>query len=91
MKLKIDIVKNILGYLNKPETLIKYVTDRLGHDRRYSIDASKIKTELGWEPKYKFEEQIKFTIDWYLNNKKWMDDVISGDYQKYYNLMYGNR
>ena len=87
----IDIVKNILGYLNKPETLIKYVTDRLGHDRRYAIDASKIKKELGWEPKYKFEEQIKFTIDWYLNNKKWMDDVISGDYQKYYNLMYGNR
>ena len=61
----IEIVKQILDHLNKPYSLITYVTDRLGHDRRYAIDASKIKNELGWTPKYKFEDKIKDTIDWY--------------------------
>jgi len=87
----IDIVKNILNELGKPETLIQYVSDRLGHDRRYAIDASKIKNELGWEPHYRFEEQIKFTIQWYLNNTEWLEHVISGEYQKYYEQNYNNR
>lgn len=87
----IDIVKNILNELGKPETLIQYVSDRLGHDRRYAIDASKIKNELGWEPHYRFEEQIKYTIQWYLNNTEWLEHVISGEYQKYYEQNYNNR
>ena len=64
----IEIVKQILDHLNKPHSLITYVTDRLGHDRRYAIDATKIKNDLGWEPKYRFEDKIKDTIDWYKNN-----------------------
>jgi dTDP-glucose 4,6-dehydratase len=87
----IDIVTMILDYLGKPHSLIKYVTDRLGHDRRYAIDASKIKNELGWEPKFQFSEKIGTTIDWYLGNKEWMENVISGEYQKYYDLMYSGR
>ena len=87
----IDIVTMILDYLNKPHTLIKYVTDRLGHDRRYAIDATKIKNELNWSPRFTFDDQIGKTIDWYLNNKDWMDNVISGEYQKYYDLMYSGR
>ncbi len=87
----IDIVKNILNYLGKSESLIKYVTDRPGHDRRYAIDARKIKTELGWEPKYKFEQQIKFTIQWYLDNTEWLGRILSGEYRKYYEQNYKNR
>lgn len=87
----IDIVKAILSKLDKPESLIQFVTDRLGHDRRYAIDASKIKTELNWEPQYKFEDRIKYTINWYLNNSEWLNNVISGDYQKYYEQNYKNR
>jgi len=77
----IVIVKTILNILNKPESLITYVTDRLGHDRRYAIDASKIKKELGWSPKFTFEEKIRETIQWYLNHQDWVNNVISGDYQ----------
>lgn len=77
----IDIVKQILNHLNKPHSLIKYVEDRLGHDRRYAIDASKIKSDLGWEPKYKFEDKIKDTIEWYLNNVDWIDNIMTGKYQ----------
>lgn len=87
----IDIVKSIIDYLGKPLDLIKYVKDRPGHDRRYAIDATKIKNELGWTPAFTFEQQIKYTIDWYLQNKKWIEDIVSGDYLNYYNLMYGNR
>jgi len=87
----IEIVKKILNYMNKPESLIKYVTDRLGHDRRYAIDASKIKNELEWEPKFNFDEQIKMTVDWYLNNSEWLENVISGEYQKYYEQNYKDR
>ncbi len=87
----IDIVKNILRHLGKPETLIKFVADRPGHDRRYAIDASKIKRELGWSPKYKFEEMLKLTINWYLNNTEWLEHVVSGEYQKYYEQNYKNR
>lgn len=87
----IEVVKTILKELDKPESLITYVTDRKGHDLRYAIDPTKIETELGWKPKYNFESGIKETIDWYMNNQEWMDDVTSGDYMNYYEKMYGNR
>lgn len=87
----IEIVKLILDHLDKPYSLIQFVEDRLGHDRRYAIDATKIKDELGWEPKYKFEDKIKDTIDWYLENPEWVNNVISGEYQDYYSRAYKNR
>lgn len=86
----IDIIKLILGYLNKSDDLIEYVKDRLGHDRRYAIDSSKIETELGWKPEYNFESAIEKTIEWYLNNKDWWERILSGEYQKYYKLQYQN-
>lgn len=87
----IDIVKTILAHLGKPESLIKFVKDRPGHDRRYAIDATKLRTELGWEPKYTFETGIKQTIDWYLNNQEWWQNIISGEYQEYFKSQYGDR
>ena len=87
----IEVVKTILKELDKPESLIKYVTDRKGHDLRYAIDPTKIETELGWKPKYNFESGIKETINWYMNNQEWMDDVASGDYLKYYEQMYSKK
>jgi dTDP-glucose 4,6-dehydratase len=78
-----------LDWLN--ENLITYVTDRLGHDQRYAIDPNKITTELGWYPETKFEDGIVKTIRWYLENQDWVEEVTSGDYQKYYQQMYGNR
>jgi dTDP-glucose 4,6-dehydratase len=73
------------------EKLITYVTDRAGHDLRYAIDSSKLQKELGWKPSLQFEEGINLTIDWYLENQEWLDSVTSGNYQKYYDSMYGNR
>ena len=87
----IDIVKLICKELGKPESLITYVTDRKGHDMRYAIDPTKIHKELGWLPETKFTDGIKKTIKWYLENKKWWQDIISGEYQNYYQKMYGNR
>lgn len=87
-KENIEIVKLILKYLKKPENLIEYVEDRLGHDRRYAIDSTKIKEELGWKPKYTFEIGIKETIEWYLANSNWLNNIISGDYISYYEKMY---
>lgn len=87
----IDVVKIILKTLNKPETLITYVTDRPGHDRRYAIDPTKIYTELGWTPETKFDDGIQMTIQWYLDNKKWWQRILDGDYQNYYEEMYSNR
>ena len=87
----IDIVKLICNYLGKPESLITYVTDRKGHDMRYAIDPTKIHNELGWLPATKFADGIKMTIDWYLNNREWWETIISGEYQNYYDKMYGNR
>ena len=84
----IQIVKLILQHLNKSEELIQYVKDRPGHDRRYAIDSSKIKNELGWQPEFMFEEAIAETIDWYLGNKNWWESIISGEYVKYYNTQY---
>ncbi|CAH1193296.1 dTDP-glucose 4,6-dehydratase [Paenibacillus plantiphilus] len=87
----LQVVRTILAELNKPESLISYVTDRLGHDRRYAIDADKIRNELGWSPKYDYENGIKETIRWYLSNKEWMEQVLSGSYQQYYATQYGER
>lgn len=87
----LHIVKTILAELEKPETLIKHVKDRLGHDRRYAIDATKIRTELGWTPEYTFETGIKDTVKWYLENQDWWERVRSGDYLAYYENMYSNR
>lgn len=90
-KQNIDIVKLILKELGKDESLIEFVTDRLGHDRRYAIDSTKIQRDLGWKPKYAFETGIKETIDWYLDNPDWINKVKSGEYQEYYEKMYSNR
>lgn len=87
----IDIVKLICNALDKPESLIKYVTDRKGHDRRYAIDPTKIHAELGWLPKTSFEEGIQKTIQWYLDNEDWWQDIVSGEYKNYYKEMYENR
>jgi dTDP-glucose 4,6-dehydratase len=87
----IEIIKLILRKLGKGEDLIEYVKDRLGHDRRYAIDSSKIQNELGWKPTVEFEQAISDTIDWYLQNKNWWERIISGEYQKYYELQYKNR
>lgn len=90
-KANIEIVKLILKELGKPESFIKYVKDRPGHDRRYAIDATKIKRELGWEPETRFEQGIKETIEWYLNNREWWERIKSGEYQQYYQKMYVDR
>lgn len=87
----IHVVKTILEELNKPESLVSYVQDRLGHDRRYAIDASKIREELGWNPQFPYERGIRETIRWYLDNQTWMDQVRTGAYQQYYSLQYGAR
>lgn len=87
----LQVVKTIIKELGKSEDLIKYVTDRPGHDMRYAIDPTKMKTELGWEPNTLFDEGIKKTIEWYLNNRKWWENIISGEYQNYYEKMYTNR
>ena len=87
----IDIVKLICKELGKPGSLITYVSDRKGHDLRYAIDPTKISTELGWLPETKFHDGIKKTIEWYLDNRDWWEDIVSGDYQKYYERMYESR
>ncbi|MBO7159031.1 MAG: dTDP-glucose 4,6-dehydratase, partial [Methanobrevibacter sp.] len=90
-KENIEIVKLILKELGKSESLIKFVKDRLGHDRRYAIDSTKITEELGWKPKYTFETGIIETINWYLDNQDWMEKVKSGEYQEYYEKMYSKK
>lgn len=87
----IQIVRFILEHLKKPETFIRYVTDRPGHDFRYAMDYSKIEDELGWRPLFGFEEGMLATIRWYLENRPWWERILSGDYQQYYERMYGNR
>ena len=87
----IDIVKLICKALDKPESLIVHVADRKGHDMRYAIDPTKIHNELGWLPETKFADGIKKTIKWYLENREWWETIISGEYQNYYEKMYGNR
>ena len=90
-KTNLEVINLILHRLGKSQSLIKHVTDRLGHDRRYAIDAGKMIAEFGWRPSVSFEEGINKTIDWYLQSKDWLGNVVSGDYQKYYESMYGNR
>lgn len=90
-KANIDIVKLIIKALGKDESLIEHVQDRLGHDRRYAIDNTKITSKLNWKPSYTFEQGIKETVEWYLNNSSWMDKITSGDYLKYYENMYKDR
>lgn len=87
----IDIVKLICKELGKPESLITHVTDRKGHDRRYAIDPTKIHNELGWLPETKFADGIKKTIKWYLENQAWWESIVNGEYQGYYERMYGKR
>jgi len=87
----IEIVKIILKRLNKPESLIKFVEDRPGHDRRYAIDSAKLRKELGWDTLYPFEEAIDLTVRWYVENQAWWKKVKSGEYLKYYERMYGHR
>ena len=89
------IIKTVDRLLGNPEGqslgLITYVTDRLGHDLRYAIDSRKLQAELGWEPSLQFEEGIEKTVRWYLDNQEWMDNITSGDYERYYDEMYKNR
>ena len=87
----LDVVKTILRELGKPESLITYVKDRPGHDRRYAIDPTKIHNELGWLPTTTFDDGIRKTIRWYLDNEAWWKNILAGDYQNYYEKMYGNR
>lgn len=90
-KTNLEVVKELLKQLDKPESLIQYVEDRLGHDRRYAIDPTKLQKELGWEPKYTFETGLKETVQWYLDNQAWWENIISGDYQNYYQQQYGGK
>ncbi len=87
----LEVVKTIIKELGKKDDLINYVTDRPGHDMRYAIDATKIKNELGWKPTTDFEAGIKKTIKWYLENETWWENIVSGEYQNYYKIMYENR
>ena len=84
----LQVVKTVLADLNKSENLITYVKDRKGHDLRYAIDPTKIETELGWCPKYNFDSGLKQTINWYLENRSWWENIINEEYQNYYKRMY---
>ena len=90
-KTNLEVVKEILKQLGKPESLITYVTDRPGHDMRYAIDPTKIVGELGWKPAHDFESGIKYTVQWYLDNRKWWENIINGEYKNYYEKMYSGR
>jgi len=90
-KTNMEVIGSILERLDKPDSLIRHVKDRPGHDRRYAIDSSKIMSELGWAPTVTFEEGMLRTIDWYLANADWLDHVVSGQYQQYYDSMYKGR
>ena len=90
-KTNLEVVQTILKHLKKPESLIKFVTDRPGHDLRYAMDPTKITNELGWKPEYDFDSGIAATIKWYLENESWWKNIISGEYTKYFDKMYGER
>lgn len=87
----LDVVTSILDALGKPHTLIKYVADRPGHDRRYAIDPTKCETELGWRPRVTWENGLERTIDWYRDNRDWVEHIRNGEYREYYKAMYGAR
>ena len=84
----LEVVRTILAALGKPESLIHFVADRLGHDLRYAIDPEKIEKELGWKPQYSFDTGIRQTIDWYLEHKEWWQHILDGEYSNYFNRMY---
>ena len=86
----LEITEAILAALNKPRDLIRFVADRLGHDRRYAIDSSKIKKELDWEPSYTFDRAMEETVNWYVQNRWWWEEIKSGQYQEYYKNLYGD-
>ena len=90
-KTNLEVVKTVLRKLAKPESLIQFVKDRPGHDRRYAIDPKKIKNELGWFPETDFETGIEKTVNWYLENREWWEKIKSGEYTAYYEKMYKNR
>ena len=90
-KSNLDVVRTILKQIGKSEDLITFVGDRKGHDLRYAIDPTKIHDELGWLPETRFDDGIRQTIDWYLDNRSWWEEIISGEYQEYYDRMYSNR
>lgn len=90
-KPNIEIIKLILNQIGKSEDLIEYVKDRPGHDRRYAINSTKIKKELGWQAEHSFENAIKKTVNWFIENEKWWKEIISGEYQNYYKLQYSSR
>jgi dTDP-glucose 4,6-dehydratase len=90
-KTNLEVIGLILDQLGKPKSLLQHVTDRLGHDRRYAIDMAKIIKDLDWKPSITFEQGIVKTIQWYLDNNAWLKNIVSGDYQKYYDAMYSNR
>ena len=87
----IDIVKQVLRLVGKPESLIKYVKDRPGHDRRYAIDSAKARARLGWAPRHVFEDALAATVRWYVERRPWWERIISGEYLKYYERQYGAR
>jgi dTDP-glucose 4,6-dehydratase len=87
----IEIVRTILKILDKPESLIRHVADRPGHDRRYAMDAGRIRRDMGWEPAYGFEDAMRETVDWYRANRAWWEHIRSGAYQAYYDTLYGER
>ena len=86
----LEIIKLILSILGRQENLIEFVADRPGHDRRYAIDSSKIRNELGWRPVFEFNDAIRKTVEWYLKNRNWWENIISGEYRRYYKLQYGD-
>jgi len=87
----LSLVKDLLRLMNKPESLLSYVQDRPGHDRRYALTYRKMETELGWKPAITLDDGLRRTIDWYKNNKKWLDDIRAGEYRLYYEKYYENR
>ncbi len=87
----INVVRSLLDAMEKPQSLIKFVTDRPGHDRRYAIDPMKTESELGWHPQVSWAEGLKLTIDWYKENRGWVDHIRNGEYRNYYNSMYAKR
>jgi len=86
----LEVVRRVLQELNKPESLIQHVTDRPGHDLRYAIDATKIRSELGWKPRFQFDDGIKQTVCWYVENRNWWQTILSGGYLRYYEQQYGD-
>jgi len=90
-KTNLEIIRKLLELLNKPQSLIQFVSDRPAHDRRYALDCTRISTELGWKPAYSFEKALSVTVDWYLKNEPWWRSIKSGDYARYYEEMYLKR